>query len=433
MKKFLLLAVVILLALVMTIAVLANDSQPQLKYDNDGTPLFSDIDYEKDSFAQSVSILAKAGIVSGFPDGTFRPDNGLTRAEFCKMVNLIFGYDKADEEPFIDISREDIHCWFYDIAMVAKKAGYIKGYEDNSFRGDNKLTREETCTVLNRLLKLYALPLSGMEVTDEVSDWAVEDVKAVVTNFIMPLEEGNTFRATEIIKRSEVIVVLANLYTARQEELEKDEEKDDNTGSSSGNSGTSGGTTGGSSAGGDDSTGDDNTGDNAGDNTGDDNTGDDNTGDDNTGDDNTGDNNTGDDNTGNDNTGGSTGGDDAGDDNTGDEMTREEIDAANKPVLDNLAIARSDISTMRVTNKERQIRTLLFQGFDGVTADAQSGILITPEYVNEKYASIIDQAVAIYEGMTESAQGSFREKLASTVNSQAMSFLLDYFPLERFI
>lgn len=343
----------------------------QLKYAPDGTPLFGDVDYEKDTFSGALSTLAKAKIVEGFPDGTFRPQNGLTRAEFCKMVNLIFGYKELDKTGFPDVVKEDIHCWFYDVALIAKKAGYIKGYENGDFRGNNNLTREETCTILNRLLKLYAIPLPGMEITDKVSDWAINDVNAVVTNMMMPLEEGNTFRATEIIKRSEVVVVLANLYSARQEEEKKNENNNTGSGSVGGNTGsgntgsgntgsgntgsgntgsgntgsgntgsgntgsgntgsgnTGSGNTGSGNTGsgntGSENTGSGNTGSgNTGsDNTGSGNTGSGNTGDDNTGDNNTGDDNTGDDNTGDDNTGsGNTGDNNTGDDNTGDDNT----------------------------------------------------------------------------------------------------------------
>jgi len=455
----------------------------QLKYAPDGTPLFGDVDYEKDSFAGAVSILAKAKIVEGFPDGTFRPQNGLTRAEFCKMVNLIFGYKDLDKTGFPDVVKEDIHCWFYDVALIAKKAGYIKGYENGDFRGNNNLTREETCTILNRLLKLYAIPLPGMEITDKVSDWAVNDVNAVVTNMMMPLEEGNTFRATEIIKRSEVVVVLANLYAARQEE-KKENEGSSNTGSGntgsgntgSGNTGsgnTGSGNTGSSNAGsgntGSENTGSGNTGsgntgsgntgsgntgsDNTGsgntgsDNTGDNNTGDDNTGDDNTGsgntgsgntsDDNTGDDNTGDDNTGSDNTGDdNTGGDNTGGDNTGDdneEMTPEEIEQANEEVLFYIKKARDGISPLLFGRSETAIKKLLIQGFDGVTADAANGILITPEYVREEYDAIIVDAVDKYNALSETKQSSFRDNLMNAVDSETLAFLVDYFPLEYFI
>ena len=300
----------------------------QLKYAPDGTPLFGDVDYEKDSFAGAVSILAKAKIVEGFPDGTFRPQNGLTRAEFCKMVNLIFGYKDLDKTGFPDVVKEDIHCWFYEVALIAKKAGYIKGYENGDFRGNNNLTREETCTILNRLLKLYAIPLPGMEITDKVSDWAVNDVNAVVTNMMMPLEEGNTFRATEIIKRSEVVVVLANLYTARQEE-KKENEGSSSTGSGntgSGNTGSgntgSGNTGSGNTGSGNTGSGNTGSGNTGSGNTGSGNTGSGNTGSDNTGSGNTGSGNTGSGNTGSGNTGsGNTGSGNTGSDNTGSDNT----------------------------------------------------------------------------------------------------------------
>ena len=439
MKKILLPILAMLAAMILVVSVAAEDAtsyvqgdvmaiaegdaqQTTLKHAADGTPLFSDIDYDNAAYANSVSILAKAGIVGGFPDGTFRPDNGLTRAEFCKMVNMIFGYTESDETKFIDISKDDIHCWFYDVALIAKKAGYIKGYEDDSFRGNNQLTREETCTVLNRILKLFALPLEGMDVTDAVSDWAVNDVKAVVTNFLMPLEEGNTFRATEIIKRSEVVVVLANLYTAHQEELKKQEEKNNHSGTSTTRPGTStGGSTGGTTGGSTGGTTGGSTGGTTGGSTG---------------------------GTTGGSTGGTTGGSTGGsteegtggstEEGTGgstgeSNMTPEEIAAANAEILGHLQTARNDIQEIRMNSTERSIRALFIEGFEGVMADADNGILITPDYVNEAYSAKIDDAVEIYNGMTAAQQSSFRDKLMTGIDSEAMSFLLDYFPLEKFL
>ena len=170
----------------------------------DTTVTFSDVDANTAEGA-AIYKLAKAGIVNGNGDGTFAPSSGLTRAELCKMVNLVFGYNEADSVQFNDVTAND---WFAPYVLIAKKAGYINGYEDGSFRGNNNITREEFCAILCRVASVFDLGLNA-PVSDAVSEWAVPYVNRVVTNSLMTLEDGNKFRATENMKRSEIAVVLA--------------------------------------------------------------------------------------------------------------------------------------------------------------------------------------------------------------------------------
>ena len=92
----------------------------------DNTVKFSDVDANTLE-GQAIYKLANAGIVNGNGDGTFAPNSGLTRAELCKMINLVFGYREADTVQFNDVKPED---WFAPYVLIAKKAGYINGYEE---------------------------------------------------------------------------------------------------------------------------------------------------------------------------------------------------------------------------------------------------------------------------------------------------------------
>ncbi len=171
---------------------------------------FPDVPRDGSERANAIYKLADAGIVGGYEDGTFRPDRHLTRAELCKIVNLIFGYNMPDTENFKDVKTTD---WFHGYVLVAKKAGYIKGFEDNTFRGNTNLTREQTCIIISRTAGLYDLPMTS-EIKDKVSDWAVADVKKVIANFIMPLPADGKFRATENITRGELAMALDNFVRA---------------------------------------------------------------------------------------------------------------------------------------------------------------------------------------------------------------------------
>ncbi|MBQ2896937.1 MAG: InlB B-repeat-containing protein [Clostridia bacterium] len=173
------------------------------------TITFSDIVADS-QLGEAVYKLVEAKVIAGYPDGTFRPNAGLTRAELCKMINLVFDLnEKSENMSFTDVTKDD---WYYDYVLVAVKAGYIKGFQDNTFRGDDPVTREQACAIINRVTKakeidLFDLPFTD-NITDEVSDWALEDVKKIIANYIMPLEAGGKFRATENITRAELALAL---------------------------------------------------------------------------------------------------------------------------------------------------------------------------------------------------------------------------------
>ncbi len=165
---------------------------------------FTDVD-ENTVAGKAIYKLVEAGILNGYQDGTFRPDAGITRAELCKIINLVFGYTEAATETFSDVSKED---WFYNYVAVAKKAGYIAGHADGTFKGNDNLTREQTCTIITRVTELFDLSMTET-ITDAVSEWAVPYVNKVVANKLMPLEADGKFRATENITRAELVSVVA--------------------------------------------------------------------------------------------------------------------------------------------------------------------------------------------------------------------------------
>ena len=180
--------------------------------------------------------LKNAGILNGYEDGSFRAENGLTRAEFCKMINKLFGYTEKAEDNFSDVTEDD---WFFTEVQVAKKQGYIQGFEDSTVRGREQITREQVCVILDRINNFYKL--FPVEISDPVSDWSRESVEAVISNGFMKLEEGNTFRAKEIITRAEFAYVFVPFVDAMQED--KDDNEDD-TGTGTGTeTGTGTGTT----------------------------------------------------------------------------------------------------------------------------------------------------------------------------------------------
>ncbi|MBE7023363.1 MAG: hypothetical protein E7412_02740 [Ruminococcaceae bacterium] len=96
----------------------------------------------------AVSTMAKMGIINGRSESTFAPEENITRAEFAAICARFDEANEKAENIFTDI---DGH-WATDYILEAVAYNWINGYEDNTFRPDNFITRAETATLVNRVL-----------------------------------------------------------------------------------------------------------------------------------------------------------------------------------------------------------------------------------------------------------------------------------------
>src|SRR5665647_2186753 len=94
---------------------------------------------------QQVSKWVDSGYISGYPDGTFKPDNSITRAEFITLVNKAYGYTEIAPITFSDVSPD---AWYANAVAVAIAAGYINGFPDGTMRPDSPISREQAATII---------------------------------------------------------------------------------------------------------------------------------------------------------------------------------------------------------------------------------------------------------------------------------------------
>ena len=100
-------------------------------------------------FSQASDTLAVYGLLSGYEDGTFHPGETITRAEFTVMAMRFARLPEGGENPFSDVTSSD---WFYDQVVGAVQYGWITGYTDGTFRPEATITRAEVTAITNRLL-----------------------------------------------------------------------------------------------------------------------------------------------------------------------------------------------------------------------------------------------------------------------------------------
>ena len=183
--------------------------------------LFSDV---KGHWSQSeIDIFIKNGYIQGYEDLTFRPDLSITRAEFITIVNKVLGFKKVGKENFGDINKDQ---WFYEQICIAIEAGYIQGYEDNTFKPNNFITREEVASILTSIKKNKDENIDKSFLywdNKEISNWAKSSVEGALENGYMGGYGDITFRPKNNITRAESVVVLNRLLTGNKIELPNNE------------------------------------------------------------------------------------------------------------------------------------------------------------------------------------------------------------------
>lgn len=175
--------------------------------DADTEPEFTDI--EKHFSKESVLKLTKDGIISGYPDGSFKPNGSVTRAEFCKIAALAFGIAASEKIQFNDV---DANAWYADYVYALASSGIVMGY-DGSFMPDSYITREDAAVIIHRIFALKNISISNdekqFEDTDSTSTYAKAPV-GMLANAGVINGDGTFFYPKNSISRGETAVLVCN-------------------------------------------------------------------------------------------------------------------------------------------------------------------------------------------------------------------------------
>ncbi len=149
------------------------------------------------------------GLANGYEDGSFKPDNGISRAEFMRLVNNAYGFTALEEAGFKDIKASD---WFYKEIQKAVSAGYIGGYPDNTIKPNAPISRQEASVIIAKVKKLTQDTESTKKFTDasKIESWSKGYIGAVVKAGYLNGYPNGSFQAKALIKRGEAIVALNN-------------------------------------------------------------------------------------------------------------------------------------------------------------------------------------------------------------------------------
>lgn len=152
-----------------------------------------------------IDALSEGGIINGFEDGSFRPDNRVTRAEFIKMVCLMFNINSAEGCSFSDVLPT---AWYYPALCSAYNNGLVSGYEDNCFKPDLPISREDAAVIIQRVLNFDTQFELAFADLDEISDYSTDAVRALANKNILTGYADNTFNPHGSITRAEAAALV---------------------------------------------------------------------------------------------------------------------------------------------------------------------------------------------------------------------------------
>ena len=175
---------------------------------------FDDIDESMSWARDAIEILAGNGIIDGTGSG-FEPHRFMTRAEFIKIIVKALNLEtkRASGNVFNDVYESE---WFADFVECASENKIISGDSDGKFRPNDVISRNEIAVVLKRIadsqevLENYDLELQDAK---DIPEWAESGVKYAVKANLMKGYEDNTFRGAQPITRAEAAAVIYRYLT----------------------------------------------------------------------------------------------------------------------------------------------------------------------------------------------------------------------------
>lgn len=157
------------------------------------------------------------GYIQGYQNGTVQPNRQITRAEFVAMINRVFEYTETSSVKYKDLPAGN---WAYNDISKAVKAGYIKGYTDNTIRPNAKISRQESAAMIARILGLTAESNASLTFKDanKIAAWSKGSVAAVAAKDIVNGYPDGTFGPERQLTRAEAVAMIRHALTNRPAE-----------------------------------------------------------------------------------------------------------------------------------------------------------------------------------------------------------------------
>ncbi|MBI4836046.1 MAG: S-layer homology domain-containing protein [Candidatus Abawacabacteria bacterium] len=182
--------------------------------------LFPDVSSAHPNYT-AIAFLRDRGVISGFPDGLYRPENAVTRGEILKILMRAAGETNlpfVSGDPFPDVRSNHVFAAYIQAAV---QQGIVRGYDDGLFRMDRTVSRIEALKMLllANHINTNALP-SGSSYSDIVpGSWYVPYARYALDHGLVDAFPGNTIRRDELLNRGLVAEMVYRFYRDRPDLL----------------------------------------------------------------------------------------------------------------------------------------------------------------------------------------------------------------------
>lgn len=173
-------------------------------------------DSEKHWANNQIKSMASKGFVNGKGEGSFAPEDMITRAEFTALINRMLKFPSKDTDiPFEDVSEDS---WYYDSIKNVYNQKLINGKSFNSFDPNGKITRSEMTKIIGQILinKGYKNnninQYSKFKDVEEIQNWVKPSLNIALKNGLIKGSENQMFYPNKETTRAEATVVLYRLY-----------------------------------------------------------------------------------------------------------------------------------------------------------------------------------------------------------------------------
>ena len=170
---------------------------------------------------QDIQFMAENGYVKGVSENQFAPNANVTRAQFAALMGRVLGLDE-DQSATTKFSDLSNHHWAYGAVQSAVQAGLVGGYQDGTFRPNQNITRQEMAAMISRALAYKGVKttvtadeastaLQQFHDRNQVAAWAKEAVVIGVKNELIIGRSANEYAPLANATRAESVVILKRL------------------------------------------------------------------------------------------------------------------------------------------------------------------------------------------------------------------------------
>ncbi|WP_219835450.1 S-layer homology domain-containing protein [Paenibacillus sp. R14(2021)] len=153
--------------------------------------------------SKSVALAAQVGFVEGYGDGTFHADASVTRAEFASMLVKGLGIEAKSTDSFADVHGH----WAEAAIQALKSNGIIGGYAEGTFKPNNEISRAEIAAILSKVMNL-SLVTESSKFLDVSGSWAEQSINQLANAGILSGKGSNKFDPNATASRAESVTMI---------------------------------------------------------------------------------------------------------------------------------------------------------------------------------------------------------------------------------